>query len=744
MDTAGENAVEQNEDDQRNSDLNLSDVLKVLQDADGSPEERAEAMARQPHPALAQHAYVRIVEQPAPKALRFRYECEGRSAGSIQGVNSTPDRRTFPTIEIGGYVGTVLIVVCCVTCDEPYLSHPHKLVGSDCKNGVHSVRCEISPDSRTVSFPRLGVQCVKRKDVADALLQREHAKIDPFRHGFAHRHNPQSINLNAVRLCFSVYLEDGNGHYRHRLPPAVSDVVYDKKAMSELLISRVSACTASARGGLQIIMLCDKVNRDEITVVFEERKGDAAVWRDAASIDHVHKLCAIVCTVPAYRNPKVTTEVETYLFLERRTDKACSNEIKFKYLPEFDYSGTARKPRPDLSFLSLLLADPNNNKRAAPPPAVEVVEVAEPVSSTSESVSPSEDSGSATLAPPNGDLDVDALDEPADLASPPERSLDDLLDQVAELDEIYSESRTRLEAAAAGDGDAALDADDFDDAGTYTSLQLAFKNPLPIADPDPAPYEDVQVHAFRGPIVEFAPLKRDGDDERAPPLPPKRVRKASAEALRASQTSVDGLLRPGRPLPVTRDPGALGALAAARSEPALPPAPKKRSFLSRLFRRKEKSPAPSVKSEGAGAARAKPVGRSVSSVSGLRPARFKASVSHGSLREGGGAGLRAADSVTHISLHGEADGRSASQPSLRPASAGAADGLPPDGTILVAESVLALDAASFRRLRDDLELTEAEHYALYMAVAPHATASEFDETSCYYSPVDASRCPMDA
>lgn len=37
---------------------------------------------------------------------------------------------------------------------------------------------------------------------------------------------------------------------------------------------------------------------------------------------------------------------------------------------------------------------------------------------------------------------------------------------------------------------------------------------------------------------------------------------------------------------------------------------------------------------------------------------------------------------------------------------------------------------------DDVTLTEAEHYALYTSFAPHATASEFDETSFYYSPVE--------
>ena len=51
---------------------------------------------------------------------RFRYECEGRSAGSIPGVNSTSDNKTYPTIKICGYTGQVVIVVSCVTKDEPY------------------------------------------------------------------------------------------------------------------------------------------------------------------------------------------------------------------------------------------------------------------------------------------------------------------------------------------------------------------------------------------------------------------------------------------------------------------------------------------------------------------------------------------------------------------------------------------------------------------------------------------------
>lgn len=75
--------------------------------------------------ARAQKPYVRIVEQPAPKALRFRYVCEGRSAGSIPGASSTTENKTYPEIEICGYKGGAAVVVSCVTKDPPYRSvHP--------------------------------------------------------------------------------------------------------------------------------------------------------------------------------------------------------------------------------------------------------------------------------------------------------------------------------------------------------------------------------------------------------------------------------------------------------------------------------------------------------------------------------------------------------------------------------------------------------------------------------------------
>lgn len=78
--------------------------------------------------------------------------------------------------------------------------------------------------------------------------------------GYAHRNQPQSIDLNAVRLCFQVFLPDEAGKVRHSLEPVVSEIIYDKKAMTDLQILRISRSSGSARGGTELILLCEKVS----------------------------------------------------------------------------------------------------------------------------------------------------------------------------------------------------------------------------------------------------------------------------------------------------------------------------------------------------------------------------------------------------------------------------------------------------------------------------------------------------
>uniref|UniRef100_A0A182NEE8 RHD domain-containing protein n=1 Tax=Anopheles dirus TaxID=7168 RepID=A0A182NEE8_9DIPT len=287
-------------------------------------------------PVATQRPYVEITEQPHPKALRFRYECEGRSAGSIPGVSTTADHKTFPGIQVHGYRGRAVVVVSCVTKESPdHKPHPHNLVGKEgCKKGVCTV--EINSTTMSYTFNNLGIQCVKKKDVEEALRMRQEIRVDPFRTGFAHAREPGSIDLNAVRLCFQVFLEgQQRGRFTEPLAPVVSDIIYDKKAMSDLIICRLSDCSAPVSGGKEIILLCEKVVKEDIRVKFFEKKGNVTVWENYAEFSHtdVHKQVAISFRTPPYKAVDISDPVRVYVQLERPSDSTVSDPRDFQFIP---------------------------------------------------------------------------------------------------------------------------------------------------------------------------------------------------------------------------------------------------------------------------------------------------------------------------------------------------------------------------------------------------------------------------
>lgn len=71
-------------------------------------------------------------------------------------------------------------MVSCVTKDgPPYRPHPHNLVGKEgCSQGV----CTVTIDNETMEymFSNLGIQCVKKKEVEQALKLREEIRVDPY------------------------------------------------------------------------------------------------------------------------------------------------------------------------------------------------------------------------------------------------------------------------------------------------------------------------------------------------------------------------------------------------------------------------------------------------------------------------------------------------------------------------------------------------------------------------------------
>ncbi|XP_030007026.1 transcription factor RelB homolog isoform X2 [Sphaeramia orbicularis] len=274
-----------------------------------------------------------VVEEPKDRGMRFRYECEGRSAGSILGASSTDTNKTQPTIEIQGpidHIKKIAVTVSLVTKDLPHRPHPHCLVGKDCPNGSGICVVSLNPhNNRRHSFSNLGIQCVRRKELDASLQKRRSQNIDPFKTG--HSKGIEDMDMNAVRLCFESELEWEDGK-KDSLYPVVSKPIYDKKATttSQLKITRLNLDRGSCIGKTEVYMLCDKVQKDDIEIVF--RRDSWKANGEFAQTD-VHRQVGIVFKTPPYQDQSLTEEVEVSLCLRRISDQMESEPVTFTYLP---------------------------------------------------------------------------------------------------------------------------------------------------------------------------------------------------------------------------------------------------------------------------------------------------------------------------------------------------------------------------------------------------------------------------
>lgn len=283
---------------------------------------------------IKNEAYVSIFEQPKQRGLRFRYKCEGRSAGSIPGDKSTSERKTYPAIQIHNFEGpAAIVVVSCVTKEKPYQPHPHNLVGPDCRDGVCTVKIK---GNHIVTFPNVGIQCCKRHDVEESLKNREKIRVDPFGTGYPATSAINNLDLNAVRLCFQVFLPDNSKKFTVIVPPIVSQPIIDKKSIHDLIICRLSRNTGCALGQDEVFLLCEKINKDDIQVRFYQELDDGLIWEAYGDFtpNDVHRQFAIVFRTPPYVNPHIEEAVTVYMQLKRPSDDEFGDPKPFTYIPQ--------------------------------------------------------------------------------------------------------------------------------------------------------------------------------------------------------------------------------------------------------------------------------------------------------------------------------------------------------------------------------------------------------------------------
>ncbi|XP_040127277.1 proto-oncogene c-Rel isoform X3 [Ictidomys tridecemlineatus] len=295
--------------------------------------------------------YIKIIEQPRQRGMRFRYKCEGRSAGSIPGEHSTENNRTFPSIQIMNYYGKGKVRITLVTKNDPYKPHPHDLVGKDCRDGYYEA--EFGQERRPLFFQNLGIRCVKKKEVKEAIISRISSGINPFNVPEQQLLDIEDCDLNVVRLCFQVFLPDELGNLTTALPPVVSNPIYDNRApnTAELRICRVNKNCGSVRGGDEIFLLCDKVQKDDIEVRFVLNDWEA---KGNFSQADVHRQVAIVFKTPPYCKA-ITEPVTVKMQLRRPSDQEVSESMDFRYLPDEKdtYGNKSKKQKTTLLFQKL-------------------------------------------------------------------------------------------------------------------------------------------------------------------------------------------------------------------------------------------------------------------------------------------------------------------------------------------------------------------------------------------------------
>lgn len=122
---------------------------------------------------------------------------------------------------------------------------------------------------------------------------------------------------------------------------------YLSEAMAELIIIKLSHYSAPCTGGKEIILLCDRVAKDDIQVrFFQESSGQGLVWEAYADFlpNDVHKQVAISLRTPKYFDESISQPVTVQIQLRRPSDGCVSQSRNFQLTPgELDPDGLVRK-----------------------------------------------------------------------------------------------------------------------------------------------------------------------------------------------------------------------------------------------------------------------------------------------------------------------------------------------------------------------------------------------------------------
>lgn len=285
-----------------------------------------------------------------------------------------------------------------------FRQHPHKLsskINEINTSGVY-IR-HFDPCPPMIEFKDIGIVFVKKENIQKSLEYRRTKSFDPtggmcirfrllvcfslqsilifcfffffifvcwnphsfYAGGFEHVAKPQLIDLHCLRLCFQVLRrKDGEDGY-YPLGHAVSRKIMDKKSHGLLNIVELSSTMSQAQGGDKILLFCDRVKREDISIIFYEEEQAAndgvpkRIWERALNYKNcksmvVHHQYAIKFNAPSYKDPYLAEARQTYIQLHRPSDDEFSTPLPFYFVPN-DQTTKSTYSSKSLLFLSFFL-----------------------------------------------------------------------------------------------------------------------------------------------------------------------------------------------------------------------------------------------------------------------------------------------------------------------------------------------------------------------------------------------------
>ena len=88
------------------------------------------------------------------------------------------------------------------------------------------------------------------------------------------------------------------------------EIFYPLEAKCDLTICRLTETSGPVAGGKEILLFCDKINKDDVQVRFYQETNGQLVWEGFGDFQpsDVHKQYGICFRTPRYKNIEVRTE----------------------------------------------------------------------------------------------------------------------------------------------------------------------------------------------------------------------------------------------------------------------------------------------------------------------------------------------------------------------------------------------------------------------------------------------------